>query len=105
MGAIRRWPQAEEDLIEIWVYIARSDPAAADRVLDAIEQTLRLLADTPEMGVRHISSLKRLADVRFFPAKRFRHFLIYYQPAPDGIEVIRVLRGERDRTRLLEEDR
>jgi toxin ParE1/3/4 len=33
---IVRSASADADLIEIWLWIARDDPAAADRVLDAI---------------------------------------------------------------------
>ncbi|WP_333876336.1 type II toxin-antitoxin system RelE/ParE family toxin [Methylobacter sp.] len=38
MSVIYRTAQAEEDLIEIWIYIAQDNPSAADRVLDDIEQ-------------------------------------------------------------------
>lgn len=34
MSVIQRTAQAEEDLIEIWIYIAQDNPRAADRVLD-----------------------------------------------------------------------
>ncbi|MEE7627091.1 type II toxin-antitoxin system RelE/ParE family toxin [Methylobacter sp. Wu8] len=34
---IQRTAQAEEDLIDIWIYIAQDNPGAADRVLDDIE--------------------------------------------------------------------
>jgi hypothetical protein len=34
MPEIQRTAQAEEDLIELWIYIAQDNPAAADRVLD-----------------------------------------------------------------------
>lgn len=103
MGVVTRRPAAEDDLVDIWVYIAREDLAAAERVLSAIEETVKLLSDTPDMGICHVTRIKRLAGIRFFPAKRFRSFLIYYQPVPGGIEIVRVIRGERDRARLLEE--
>jgi len=50
MSVIQRTAQAEEDLIEIWIYIAQDNPGAADRVLDDIEQRFHALADNPLMG-------------------------------------------------------
>ena len=43
MPGLRRTAQAEEDLIELWLYIAQDNPGAADRLLDEIEdKCLRL---------------------------------------------------------------
>jgi hypothetical protein len=42
--------EAEEDLIEIWIYIAQDNPGAADSVLDDIEERFYALADNPLMG-------------------------------------------------------
>lgn len=43
MSVIQRTAQAEEDLIEIWIYIAQDNPGAADRMLDDIEQCFQRL--------------------------------------------------------------
>lgn len=45
MPIIQRTAQTEEDLIDIWLYIADDDVRAADRVLDDIEETFVLLRD------------------------------------------------------------
>lgn len=50
MAVIQRTAQAEEDLIEIWVYIAQDRIGAADRVLDEIEDRFILLAENPLLG-------------------------------------------------------
>ncbi|MGH8550579.1 MAG: type II toxin-antitoxin system RelE/ParE family toxin [Blastocatellia bacterium] len=50
MTVIQRTAQAEEDLIEIWIYIAQDNPGAADRVLDEVEERFLVLADHPLMG-------------------------------------------------------
>ena len=39
--------RCEQDLIELWVYIAWENPAAADRVLDEIDAKCHLLAEHP----------------------------------------------------------
>jgi len=50
MPVIRRMAQAEEDLIEIWIYIAQDNPVAADELLEEIERKCSLLADNPYLG-------------------------------------------------------
>lgn len=40
-------PQALDDLFEIWSYIAQDNPAAADRVEQAIYGACELLAGAP----------------------------------------------------------
>jgi toxin ParE1/3/4 len=50
MGRISRRPRAEEDLLEIWSFVARDDADAADRLLDRIGHTLALIAERPHIG-------------------------------------------------------
>jgi len=40
-------PQAREDLIEIYTYIALDNPSAAERVFDAVQNKAQLLANYP----------------------------------------------------------
>jgi toxin ParE1/3/4 len=83
-------PEAEADLLEIWLFVARDDPRAADRILDRLEEACDRLAATPGMGVAR----DRLRPgLRMFPT---RGYLIFYHPAPGGIEVVRVLSDKRD---------
>jgi toxin ParE1/3/4 len=90
MASVARTSQAEQDLIEIGVYIAADDPAAADRWIDLIGETCRLLAALPGMG-RDRKDL--LAKLRSFPVG---NYIIFYRPVAGGIIVIRVLHGARD---------
>lgn len=83
-------PEAARDLDEVWFYIARNDPAEADRFLDRLLETSRVLADMPGMGRRRPDLAVRM---RCFPVGTF---LIFYQILDDGIEVVRVLHGARN---------
>jgi toxin ParE1/3/4 len=38
MKEILKTPQAETDLLEIWLYIAQDNPAAADRFLEKLSK-------------------------------------------------------------------
>lgn len=50
MLEIVRLPQAEDDLVAIWNYIADDNEAAADRLLDRIADVARKLAVYPQSG-------------------------------------------------------
>lgn len=50
MGIVRRTSPAIHDLGEIWYFIAKDNPDAADRFVDRLEDTFQVLADSPEMG-------------------------------------------------------
>ncbi|MCF8003532.1 MAG: type II toxin-antitoxin system RelE/ParE family toxin [Chromatiaceae bacterium] len=79
----------------IWLYIAQDDARAADRVLDDIEETFVLLRDQPGLGPERPDIAP---DLRYFPV---RSSLILYRQIIDGIEVVRVVHGARDVTRLM----
>jgi len=88
---LERRPEAEVDLLGIWVYVAtEADASIADGVLDRIEESLHLLANTPEMGrARHELGL----DLRSFPTHRY---VIFYRITDETVEVVRVLEGSQD---------
>jgi toxin ParE1/3/4 len=94
MSNCRLTPQAAQDLTGIHDEIAQDRPAAAARLIAALERRCELLADFPEMGGR---LRVRPAGLRCFTAERY---LIVYRPAADGIEVIRFLHGSRDLSRI-----
>lgn len=89
MLPIIRTERADEDLIEIWLAIARHNPEAADRVLDAIEKRWELLSLYPYSGMER----EEIA-----PGIRHQvegHYLTLYRVAAHGIEIVRVLYGRR----------
>lgn len=97
MGQIIRSPEARDDLAEIWLYIAiaQDNQAAADQVLESINQKLILLSDSPLLG-RERQDLA--VGLRSFPAGSY---VIFYRPIDGGIDVVRVLHGARNVEELL----
>ena len=90
MPSFRFLPLARNDLNEIWEYIAQDNLDAAERLVERIEELCELLAQRPQLGRRR----EELAPgLRSFPAESY---FIFYQPIPDGIEVVRVLHASRD---------
>ncbi len=88
-------PQAREDLIEIWEYIAQFSEEAADKLIESIYQKAALLALSPYMG----AARPELApDLRSFVVDKY---VLFYRPIDNGIKVVRVLHGARDIEQLL----
>jgi toxin ParE1/3/4 len=96
MGKLFRSPQVETDLCEIVDYIAANNPTAAFHWLDTMEQLFQLLSEQPHMG-------ERLKTNRYGEVRRFSmaNYVIYYRPVPTGAEILRVIHGARDQSRLL----
>ena len=90
MPVIQRTAQAEEDLIDIWLYIAQDNPAAADRLLDKIDGKILLLAEQPAIGPAREDIAP---DLRYLP---LGNYLILYRIILDGIEIVRVVQGARN---------
>ena len=89
MPLVQRTAQADEDLIDLWVYIAQDNLAAADHLLDEFENKFALLAGQPRLGAARSDIAPGL---RHFPAG---NYLILYRETDDGIEVVRVVHGAR----------
>lgn len=81
---------AEEDLKEIWAYVAENNSEAASKLIKEITSKFALLRDYPQMG-REQHNL--LVNLRSFAVKGY---IIFYQPFENGIEILRVLHGSRD---------
>lgn len=94
MAEVTLAPQAEQDLLEIWLYIADDQPIHADRVLDRLETAAQRLAAFTEIG----TDRPELGEgLRSFPVERY---MLFFRPRPDGIEIVRVLHASRDITPL-----
>ena len=95
-------PLAEQDIIDQALHIHRDNPAAARRFLAAVDRTLAMLLDLPEIGAtRHH---ERIEGLRMWRVGRFDKHLIFYRPVAEGIEMIRVLHASRDLAAVLHED-
>lgn len=62
-----------EDLPEIYAFIARDNPAAAERVLDAVELAFERLRQQSESGMRYQSVNAKLVDIRMLPVVGFEN--------------------------------
>ena len=87
---LRRLPQAERDLDDIWLNVALDSVAAADRLIDRLWDAERLLCDHPLIG----RTRDELAlSLRSWPVG---DYLIFYRPDPGQTTVVRVVWGGRN---------
>jgi toxin ParE1/3/4 len=87
---VLRRPQAADDVLEVWDYIAEDSLGQADAWVDRLDAALRRLATQPLMG----RARSELADD--LRSLSFERYVIFYLPIPDGIDVVRVLHSARD---------
>ena len=90
-------PQAQQDVIDVYVAIGLENPSAAERVYTAVEEKVALLVNHPRLGVRRpeIASSARMLVVGLY--------VILYETHPDTdsgpvneVEIVRVIHGHRD---------
>lgn len=89
-GIVSQRPLALADLADIWSFIADDSETNADRCLDKLDKTLRLLATQPQMGR---ARPELMVGLHSFPYARY---VVFYRAQPDGIDVVRVLHSARD---------
>lgn len=87
---LRIAPEAEQDLVDIWVYVARDSEANADRHLARLHETASMLAENPLAGRRRDALCR---DLRSFSGGRY---VLFCRVADIHLEVVRVLSGYRD---------
>lgn len=89
-------PQADSDIDEIAEYIARTDPKAGLRFYEKVRETLQNLAEMPGLGSLAEFGSAKHAGLRMLRVDRFKKYIVFYRPIPDGVEVVRVIHGARD---------
>ena len=82
---------AQADLLEAWLYIAEDNLAAADRVLDTLEQESKALLLQPLMG-RARPELGH--QVRSWPSST--PYVLFYEVDGTDLTILRVLHHARD---------
>jgi len=95
MPRVLKRPQAETDLDNLWLYIARDSPDTADLFLEKIEKKCQSLAVSPGMGISRDELRPCLRSLTV------GNYLIFYLPIEDGIDVVRVLQAMRDIEELI----
>ena len=89
--AHRLAPQAEADLHDIWLYVARENgsPDVADRLIDALTIRFFLLALYPQIGSRQEDLRPGLFS---YPV---REYVIFYRVQAEDVLILHLINGRR----------
>ncbi len=90
MPRLRISADARRDLREINKYIARDKPVAARKWVGKIRQKCRLLSSHPDLG----DACEELG--KGIRSAYLGHYVIYFRSSNDFVEIVRVVRGDRD---------
>lgn len=77
-----RRPAFFRDLDHCAAHIARDNPDAARRLIDAAEITCELVRSQPEIG--HQESFRRQRGIRSWRFAGFKNYLVFYRVNPDS---------------------
>jgi toxin ParE1/3/4 len=90
-------PAAGGDLLKIIEYLEGDNPSAVLNVVDALDEAMQRLANTP--GIGHVRTDLTAEDVRIWSV--FRH-LVICRPDTKPLQIVGVPHGNGDVKRLLE---
>lgn len=97
---VRLTVEAEEDLFDIWRFIAENDsPAKASTLLDNLETSCHSLGQTPNKG--HVPKELRRVDIFDFYEIHYKPYRILYELNEKRVLIHAVLDGRRDMESLL----
>src|SRR5258705_11854483 len=98
MCGFRLLPQAEAELDDMWLYVARESGSIeiANRLIDSITDRFWLLAQHPQIGRRRDHDMR--PSLRSFVAGEY---VIIYRIEGEDVLILHVMRGSRDIPELL----
>lgn len=102
MPSVLKREAARRDLVDHFVYLAENASLdVAERFLTQAEASFLDLAGQPKMGAPLTLKHPDLAGMRKWRVKGFDNHLIFYQPHPNGVSIVRVLHAATDWWTLL----
>jgi len=96
MNAFRLSPEASQDIIEIYEYIAQDSVEAAERVRLELLEAMCGLAEMPGKGHRREDLTKR--PVLFWTVRSYQ---VIYRTGGQPLDIVAVLHGKRNIRRIL----
>jgi len=91
-------PQAISDLEEIIDYFKERNVEAGDRLLNEFSKKCRYLTQFPLIGRNYFQIRSYLRGVPM------QNYIIFYRVIDDGLEIMRVIRGDRNLEAMFEQN-
>lgn len=95
-------PCVEDELRNIWDYIAQENPTAATAVVEGAFETFRILAESPHIGVARKFRNPKLRGIRSIPVTGFPNYLVFCRVGAGVLQVHHVYHGTRDLNALFD---
>lgn len=89
MARRRIRPDADEDLNQIWSFIAANNPRAADAMIDRLTEAFDMLLTMPQAGRARREFGENL---RSFVID---NYVVFYAAVSEGIDIVRIMHGRR----------
>lgn len=83
---------AEEDLREIYTYIASDNPSAASKMVEVFRRSFDILIGMPRAGSKRLDLTEK--DVLFYVIKK--RYLVVYTKRDNNLIILRVLTTYQD---------
>src|ERR1051326_940220 len=91
---------ADSDIRDVATYLATYNPVAAEQFESELWEAFERIRTNPDIGVLLDGYTESVRSLRV--SRRFRKYLIFYcRKDEDSVEVVRILHGARDLTKLL----
>lgn len=101
LAGVHHRPIFKTDFQNHALYLADHNPSAALKFVDAVDETLALIATQPYMGALRVFAAGAV-HLRMVPVAGFKNYLIYYQPLERGLIAIRLLHASMDSLSVFE---
>ena len=101
MNLIPKFSEAAEwDIADIVSYFDDRNDSVSERFYQAVEETVRMLCNNPEIG--EIFQGDPTGTIRHRTIVKFRSYLIFYRRVDSVLEIVRIIHGARDYEKLFE---
>jgi toxin ParE1/3/4 len=95
---------AELDAFGYFQYIHEHNPAVAQRFLEAIDGTVKKLAQQPLKGRLRKFRGQDLKNIRLWRVDDFENYLVFYRFTRVRLEILRIKHGAMDFPKALRQD-
>ena len=85
---------AEDDLFNIWSYVTKNNPEAANRIERAIFRACNLLSQSPFAG--SIRENLTFRPVRFWVVQPYSNYFVVYNPASSPVQILRIVHAAKN---------
>lgn len=92
-----RWlPKSVVDLTAHVDFLAAESGDSANRFIDSMRTTCDILATSPFIGAKIVALRPEHENIRVWPIRGFRRYLLFYRVTSDALEIVRLIQGAQD---------